>query len=110
MPTPDPVNDARHMLRQLRKKQDRNPSWFSRWRRYPMSIIGHIGQGAAAGVAASYGHHWPAGIWSAGFLAYQFGSGARKWSIYGHPDTMGLDTMDYAIGFALGYGICHLVR
>ena len=82
---------------------DKSPTWFSRWKSYPLSIIGHLAQGAACGAAAATGHHWPAGIWAGGYLAYQFGSGARKWATCGHPDTMGLDTMDFAVGFAAGY-------
>lgn len=85
------------------KTDQPQPTWFSRWRKYPGSIIGHMAQGAACGVAAAYGHHWPAGVWLTASLAYQFGSGARKWSAVGHPDTMGLDTIDYAVGFIVGY-------
>ena len=89
---------------------NKQPTWFSRWRAYPGSVIGHLAQGAACGALAAWGHHWPAGVWLTGYLAYQFGSGARKWSAVGHPDTMGLDTMDAAVGFAFGYGGAAVVR
>ena len=82
--------------------------WFRRFRIYGWSVAGHIAQGAACGAAAAYGHHWPAGIWAMGYLAYQFGSGARKWAAVGHPDTMGLDTMDFAVGFVPGYAITRI--
>ena len=86
------------------------PNWFNRWRRYPGSIIGHITQGAICGLVAAYGHHWPAAVWSTAYMAYQFGSGARKWAEVGHPDTMGLDTVDFAIGFAVAYGVTATCR
>ena len=86
------------------------PTWFSRWRRYPGSIIGHIGQGLICGAAAATPYWPPAAVWAAAYLAYQFGSGARKWAAVGHPDTMGLDTVDFAVGFAFGYAAAAICR
>lgn len=83
--------------------------WFSRWRRYPFSVAGHIAQGVAAGTAAAYGHEFAAGVWFLSFWGYQFGSGLRKWANQGHCDTMGNDGFDFAVGFVPGYAITRIV-
>ena len=114
------------------------PTWFSRWRTYPASIIGHIAWGSfgaaliplgvAGGVAggiyvggitnvgedagasagaiagAICGAAWSWGWLCAGFV-YQFGSGLRKHDTEGRVDTIGLDCVDYAIGWAAGIGL-----
>ena len=79
-----------------------HPTWFSRWKKYPLSVIGHIAQGAASAILASTDHEFAALIWASGFTAYQFGSFARK-SQSGRGDTVGLDTFDFVVGFIPTY-------
>ena len=71
--------------------------WFSRFRHYPLSVLGHIAWGVGAG--------WVGGVDGAvlfsGGLAYQFGSGWRKYS-RGDIDTVGMDAFDYAVGYLIG--------
>lgn len=88
----------------------KHPTWTGRFRVYPWSCLGHIAQGAAAGVLAAYGHHWPAGVWSVGFGAYQGLSFARKVSQEGRGDTAGLDAFDFVVGFLPGYAAAAVVR
>ena len=85
-------------------------TWFSRWRVYPWSCAGHVTQGIAAGALAGAGHHWPAAVWFTGYLAYQFGSGARKAVNRHETDTIGLDSFDFTVGFLPGYAIATAVR
>ena len=75
-------------------------AWFSRWKRYPGSCFGHIAWGALAGyVGGADG----LALFMGG-LAYQFGSGWRKQQA-GEIDSVGLDSFDYAVGFAIGLGV-----
>lgn len=84
------------------------PTWFGRFRLYPLSCVLHIGQGAAAGYLAAAGH-WPiAFIWLACYLAYQGLSFARKVSDTGHGDTAGYDSFDFLVGALPGYLIASL--
>ena len=47
------------------------PTWFGRFRIYPVSCLLHLGQGAAAGVLLAYGHEVMALVWLACYIAYQ---------------------------------------
>lgn len=101
----------------MKEKKEKDTTWFSRWRKkpdgtkgYPGSIIGHMAQGVAAGVLAAYGYHWAAGIWTAGYFSYQFGSGARKAINKRKADTIGLDAFDFTIGFVPAYLVAKAVR
>ena len=78
-----------------------HPTWFSRWRVYPRSVLGHVLQGAASGLLVHIG---PVGLaiaafWFLGFVAYQALSFARKVSTEGRGDTAGLDAFDFIVGF-----------
>ena len=85
-------------------------TWFSRFKMYPKSVIGHIAQGAGAALCVAVpmamggGPALTAGIttaaiWYLGFRDYQFGSAKRKEINTGRTDTMGLDTYDFIVGF-----------
>lgn len=89
---------------------NKQPTWFSRWRAYPGSVIGHLAQGAACGALAAWGHHWPAGVWGLGFGFYQGMSFARKVNQQGRGDTAGLDGFDFVVGFVPGYAVAAVVR
>ena len=80
----------------------KQPTWFNRWRRFPMSIIGHIATGAASGALAAYGHDTAALVWLACYIGYQAMSWARKHAS-GRGDSAGLDIYDFAVGFIPTY-------
>ena len=108
-----------------RSKGLAHPTWFGRWRAYPMSCLGHVVQGAIAGALpwpAFLLHLFPcvqraddqpeyvipllflAGlvigyIWWRGFEAYQRLSFQRKVNTTGRGDTAGLDTYDFIVGY-----------
>ena len=89
-----------------REEPVRHPTWFSRWRSYPWSVLGHITQGFVAGATAGTGS--PQGItlaavWFGGFVAYQGLSFARKVNLEGRGDTAGLDAFDFVVGFVPGW-------
>ena len=74
--------------------------WFDRFRRYGWCVVGHLAQGAAAGLLCAFSSLAAAGLlWAAFYIVYQLASGARKWASTGHPDTMGLDAYDFLVGF-----------
>ena len=77
-----------------------HPTWFSRWRAYPLSVAGHIAQGVASGALLHCGA-WgiaTAALWAGMFVAYQGLSFARKVNQEGRGDTAGLDAFDFAVG------------
>lgn len=86
------------------------PSYFGRFRLYGWSCIGHISQGAAAGVLAATGHWAIALIWMSGYLAYQSLSFARKISDTGHGDTAGYDSYDFVVGAVPAYALVMLLK
>ena len=88
----------------------KHPTWFGRWKRYPLSVLGHIAQGAAAGALGAYGHHCPAAVWGVGFVSYQGLSFARKVSTEGRGDTAGLDAFDFVVGFLPGYAVAVIIK
>ena len=91
----------------LPKSETTNHTWFSRWKKYPGSIIGHIAQGVVAGgvlgLGAAFGIAIPCAIfallWAWGFWKYQEMSFARKVNETGRGDTAGLDSFDFVVGF-----------
>ena len=83
--------------------------WFARWKAYPLSVLGHIAQGAVAGIAAAAGLTPMWVVMLVGYLAYQFGSGARKAVNTHATDTIGLDAFDFAVGFVPAYILTLLV-
>ena len=79
----------------------KGPTFWSRYRKYPLSCLGHTAQGAICGLLATvqpYGA-MVAFTWAALFVAYQGLSFARKIDWDGRGDTAGLDTMDFIVGF-----------
>ena len=81
----------------------KHPTWFGRFKVYPISCILHIAQGAGAGALAATGH-WPmAIIWLACYIAYQGLSFARKVNTEGRGDTAGLDAFDFLVGALPAY-------
>ena len=82
----------------------KHPSWFSRWKKYPLSCAGHILQGALAGAMMGWGDTFliTVGIlWAVFFIAYQGLSFARKVNQEGRGDTAGLDTVDFLVGLLI---------
>ena len=99
------------------KKQ---PTYFSRWRAYPRSCLGHTAQGVLTGMVilapllfASQMPNVPAAVAAAiifsplsvlgftlalGYWAYQFGSGARKAVNRHQTDSIGWDAADLSVG------------
>ena len=72
-------------------------SYFKRFRHHPLGCLSHILWGILAGILGGIdGTAFLAGGW-----AYQFGSGWRKSQVEGQVDTVGLDCVDYAIGYIL---------
>ena len=91
--------------------QEPTPTWFGRFTRYPLSCIGHIATGAACGVMAAYGWHWPAAVWTGAFFAYQFGSGASARRSTGAIRILwGMDTYDLAVGFVPAYAVIRAIN
>ena len=86
------------------------PTWFGRWREYPLSILGHIcGWGMPAGVLLAT-DWWPAGVvMLGGFALYELASGVRHWVNDGHMDTAGLDCVDAVVGAVPAYCAAKLV-
>ena len=83
---------------QIRRAE--RPTWFNRFHRYPWSIVGHIAQGAVAGLLAGTIIGAPiAAIWYWGFRDYQALSFQRKINTTGRGDTAGLDAFDFIVGF-----------
>ena len=81
-----------------------HPSWFSRWKKYPLSCAGHILQGILAGAMMAWGDTFLIAVgilWAAFFVAYQGLSFARKVNQEGRGDTAGLDSTDFAVGLIL---------
>lgn len=96
-----------------------HPTWFGRWRAYPMSCLGHVVQGAIAGALPFPGlflyafcdlEEMPAillsviglvigYVWWRGFEAYQRLSFERKVNTTGRGDTAGLDAYDFIVGY-----------
>ena len=78
-------------------------TWFSRWRKYPKSVAGHIAQGFALG-SLCFADFWmgfgATALYGQFFLAYQIGSGARKAVNKRKTDTIGLDAFDFIVGAA----------
>lgn len=72
--------------------------YFGRLKRYPASVVGHVVWGAMAGYVGGV----EGATLFAGGLAYQFGSGWRKAAGEGI-DTVGMDSFDYALGYAVGH-------
>ena len=80
---------------------NRHPTWFSRWKRYPLSCLGHCAQGVIAGLLVSTGRLDAivfAVLWAAAFWIYQGLSFARKVNQDGKGDTAGLDSVDFLVG------------
>ena len=90
----------------------KQPTWFSRWRKYPVSILLHIfGWGVPAGILLGTAGLEPAGIiMLVGFALYELASGARHYANDGHMDTAGLDTVDAVVGAVPAYCITHLLE
>ena len=81
--------------------------WFSRFRRYPGSVCGHIAWGALAGYVGATDPVSGTALLSGGY-AYQFGSAWRK-SESGRIDSVGLDAFDYPVGYAVGYAVGRII-
>ena len=86
----------------------KHPTWFSRIKVYPLSVLGHVAQGACAGALAAGGHEFAAFVWMTCFIAYQGLSFARKVSQQGRGDTAGLDAYDFFVGFAPAYALVYI--
>lgn len=105
--------------------EESHHTWFSRWKKYPWSILGHIAQGVVAGGVLGWGtaSHVDspalavgcaafAALWMYGFVKYQELSFERKVNETGRGDTAGLDSFDFVVGLvpsfvvsALGFSI-----
>ena len=75
-----------------------HPSWWSRWRKYPLSCAGHILQGSITGLLMLTELWLFGAMWAIFFIAYQGLSFARKVSQEGRGDTAGLDSVDFLVG------------
>ena len=82
------------------------PTFWNRFRRYPLSCVGHIVQGVAAGLLVAAGLHGAlaGALWAYLFVQYQSLSFQRKRDWEGRGDTAGLDTMDFLVGYVLAVG------
>ena len=97
----------------------KGPTYFSRWRRYPLSCLGHTAQGVAVGLLMMtplrWQELWPltvvACVLAVGYFLYQLGSGARKAINNHHTDSIGWDIVDLSVGMylALPVAITYLV-
>ena len=76
-------------------------SWLTRFRRHAASVLCHLAWGAYAGAVGASDPVNGAALLSGGY-AYQFGSAWRK-AETSRVDTVGLDSFDYALGYAVGY-------
>ena len=88
----------------------KHPTWFSRWKVYPASCLGHVAQGGGAGVLGALGHEVAALVWFGGYVAYQGLSFARKVNTEGRGDTAGLDAFDFIVGFIPVYTAVAIAR
>ena len=89
----------------------KHPTWFGRFKSYPLSVLGHIAQGVLAGAAvgSDIGWWWFSSVWFLGFVAYQGLSFARKVSTEGRGDTAGLDSFDFVVGALPAFAIANLI-
>lgn len=88
------------------------PTWFSRWRSYPLSVLGHIGQGVAGGLLFASnveGTNEMAFVWALGYFTYQGLSFARKVNTTGRGDTAGLDAYDFVVGMVPAFIIAKVL-
>ena len=96
--------------------------WFRRFQHYPGSILGHITWGIGSGIVSTVDPINGAALLSGGY-AYQFGSAWRKTRNRQRMidaglippantgiDTVGLDSFDYAVGYAIGLGAGYSLR
>ena len=90
--------------------------YFGRFRRHPLSCLGHILQGALCGGLILSGW-WELAVvgalWVLLYIAYQGLSMARKAINKGAADTGGLDTSDAIVGLGLAlaaYAILQLTE
>ena len=90
----------------------KHPTWFSRWKAYPMSCLMHVlFWGAVPGALLAYDFRtWPVAlVMLFGFAYYEAGSGYRKAVNDGKTDTVGLDFVDAVVGFVPAYLIVMLL-
>ena len=71
--------------------------WLKRFKTDALNILGHIAWGMLAGVLGGI----DGTAFLAGGFAYQFGSGYRHVVNEGKADTIGLDCVDYALGYII---------
>lgn len=84
--------------------QNKKPTYWNRFRRYPLSCLGHTVQGLVAGLLLMPGENsifaFASVVWAYLFVKYQELSMERKAINTGRADTGGLDVQDFLVGYA----------
>ena len=75
--------------------------WLARFKTHPRQCLSHVVWGFGAGV---WGDLEGVAILTGG-VVYQFGSAWRKSGGDGRVDTVGLDSVDYVLGYVAGCAV-----